>query len=168
MGVRLTTYPLKLHFRIVESSGNTFTPGELDTPVGQLSMAGKVQAMEVMAVIYDLQGPSIEAGQGNTVEVGITTQVQAAQPEFENPDVVWMQVSEVSLGTANHSVVNKKSILRDNQDDNDGNGVIVYVGTLHTQITGTGNAAARFCAGYLLYHLTAITAKDVVQDLLTA
>lgn len=169
MGRRLTDYPLKLHFDLTESSANTFTPGVIDTPVGQLSSSGKVQAMEVMNIFYDIRPPSFEASAANSAEVAITTQLVAtALLEKSNPDVLWMQTSLSDvIGAGTPGERKFKTHLMDQIHDGDGAGELVYNGTLHIQILGTGNASAGFVRGYIQYHLVEVSAKDVVQDILS-
>ncbi len=169
MGVRLTEYPLRLAFEIVESAANTFTQVEIDTPVGQLTSGGKVQAMEVMAVIYDLQSPSQEASQDNFTQAQLANSSQTAMAGQNDPDSLWTQQKETSLDAAGAKSIDvSKTFLRDEIADASGIGQLFYSGTMFGAILGVGNASARFCDGYVLYHLAQIDAEDVVQALLTA
>ena len=169
MGQRLTDYPLKLSFEIVESAANTFTQVEIDTPVGQILSGNKVQAMECLAVIYDLQSPSQEASQGNFSTAQLTNASQVAIIDSDDPDMLWQQVKEAALDAAGAKSINvEKGIERDEVGEIGGAGVLFYAGTMFGAIQGSGNASARFCDGYVLYHLAEIEARDVVQALLTA
>lgn len=168
MGKRITQYPLRLSFEIVESAANTFTQVAIDTPVGQILSGNKVQAMEVMAVVYDLQSPTQEDDQVNFSTAQLTRTSQIAAIDSDNPDLFWSQVKETSVAAGAESINVEKSIERDQMDDNDGAGQLYYGGTMFGAVVGAGNPSARFCDGYLLYHLTELSSGDVVQALLTA
>jgi len=168
MGRRLTDYPLKLAFEIVESAANTFTQVEIDTPVGQLTSSGKVQAMECMSVDYDLQSPSREDDMDNFTEAQLARSSQTGAIEYNDPDRLWAQQKETNTTVGSENVIVQKGFERDRLDDNDGAGTIFYGGTMFGGILGVGNASARFCDGAVNYHLIELDAIDVVQALLTA
>lgn len=168
MGERLTEYALRLAIEVVESAANTFTQVAIDTPVGQLTTGGKVQAMEIMKIVYDLSTPSLEDAMDNFITGQLTRSSVSGLIDSDDPNLFWQQVKERAGETGVDQIDVQKLILQDDFTDGNGTGQLFYGGTIFGSIAGSGNASAKFLDGHLLYHLVELNAIDVVMALLTA
>jgi len=172
--VRLTDRPIRLGFRLVETGANTFTTGTLNVPStpsvavsrGQTKLIG----IEVMKVVSEMPPPNVEAGQSNSVKMGISKgPAPTVGVNIDDQRTIWSRVRRVvgvTVTSVGEIFIADEDIRYDDLTDGDGAGEIVSDNEIHMTIQGSGNASAITGNGYLLYHLVELDANEAVFEMI--
>ncbi len=175
MAVRITEKPLRIGFAVTESAANTFTTAAINlptTPSIAVSRSGSAKAIgvEIMKVFSECRPPDLEAAQDNTVTVQIVKgPAPTAMVGVRDNRTIWQRiresrVTEITAVGEIHETGERSKF--DNLTDHDGNGEIVADNEIHASILGVGNAGAKSCGGYMLYHLVELDQTEALFELI--
>jgi len=169
MTKRLTEHPFRVRFTVTETAANTFTRVDIPLPVAALSGGDKAQAIELMAIFSVVDEPDHEDDQFNRTQFEVTKDAVANQPAvINNQNFIYGR----NISFRSQLTVSGKSSelfeLTKYQDmtDHDGMGELILERTIHAAMVGTGNAAAKAAAGWLLCHLVELDTSDVISAVL--
>ncbi len=170
MVTRITEHPIRIPFRVVESSANTFTTATIELPsVPSISITrgeAKAIGVEIMKVMSNMVAPESEDGQSNNV---VTQILKGATPTAQlvsnNNLVVWERRVEIDNSAINGSFIFERNKY-DDLTDGDGSGELVLDNEIHAVIEGAGNAAAKSMQGYMLVHLVEFDRNEAVFEML--
>ena len=85
---------------VVEPSANTFTEAEISTPASR----SEKLAMLVWYIEMDIEVPTIEDAQNNSVQGQLTSTSQTAMIRLDNPDLIWGNLKRRQAGTVQGSL----------------------------------------------------------------
>lgn len=163
LATRITTNPFRIRYTVTESAANTYTAISIELPVAALAR-GKVQALEMMGWVNDVEPPDNESAQENSVVHGITRDLDTAERTLANDNEIYKRSrhNESIQAAAGETQSLAEDVEWNDVTDHDGNGEVVMERTIHAYVVGTGNAAAKGTSGYLLAHLVELDAEEVV------
>jgi len=165
MAKKITDRPFPIRFNIVETSANTYTEQNLDLPVAIVGV-GKIQAIEILAVVGELDLPSAEPGVANNVWAQLVRDTQTTKIRHDDEDLIWAKGRQWDSEDA--AGIEAGALAETTFDESlvyDGDGEIVMERQIHMGILGSGNAAARRVHGKLICHLVELTASEVIPQL---
>lgn len=165
LGVRrITEKPFRIRFVITESAANTYTETELNLPVAPILTRGKIQALEWMKMITDLDQPDLESGQENTAQFILSKDTRTAISGLQTDDILFRRqvLNQDLLTTSGRGSAVHEHLRIDDMTDGDGNGELIVERSIFAAVQGAGNAATITASGYLLVHLVELDAEDAV------
>lgn len=168
---RLTDRPFPIRATVVESTVNVYTEVAITLPIAPVLGAGKLQAVELMAIVSDLQSPDPEAGQNNSIGCHLAADPDTALSNINIQGTFWkrfQRTRDVTVTSVGEIFLDKDEIQYDDLTDYDGGGVVVAEQTIHLGIQGAGNAAAKRVRIKVLAHLVELDADDAITLLLEA
>jgi len=162
LAVRITERPVKMRWSVTESAANTFTEVEINLPVAIIG-ADKIQALELMAIVSNVEPPDSEDGQRNTVSCQLTRDSQSASLALTNDQVIWDRTINGDNSAINGSHIfelDKRDVIVNEED-----GEIILERSIFMNVKGSGNAQTITSQGWLWVHIVELDGAEVATQL---